>query len=79
MIHIIKTHFGAVTPTFLNNSGCLNGNSIISLILRISFFNTPKSSYVILETETGVLSMRPSSKRVSPEIITGDEGQDRFN
>jgi hypothetical protein len=27
-----RTPFGGLTPRFLNNYGCLNGNSIISLI-----------------------------------------------
>ncbi len=35
-------------PSLENNSGCLNGNSTISLIALVFSFNPPTSSYVTL-------------------------------
>ena len=40
-----RTPFGASMPSFSKISGCLNGNSIISLTFWISSFKPPISSY----------------------------------
>ena len=39
-----NTPFGGFTPKVLNNAGCLNGNSIISLICAICLRQPPISS-----------------------------------
>lgn len=40
-----NTPLGGLTPKVLNNYGCLNGNSIISLIYAIYVLQPPISSY----------------------------------
>jgi len=39
-----KTPLGGLTPSVLNNYGCLKGSSIISLIYAIYFLHPPISS-----------------------------------
>src|ERR671924_468389 len=75
-----RTPLGASTPNLLNNSGCLNGSSIISLTLPTASPSPPISSYVIdgtppsFDTFTAFALSSETVILVESFTITGPEG-----
>lgn len=71
-----KTPFGGLTPRTLNNCGCLNGSSIISLILAICYPQPPMSSYPIpsAASSSSLLIGSPSVNKIVWSVTIPQSG-----